>query len=205
VAEVAHDRGSFIERIRDLRARPLRPEPSEENVPRIAGRKSSSRQILGIRLEIPCFVGVVRDENDRPLRERARGLVLQDLRHHRPGLLGARRRKPSDGEVGKIVVAVNRGIARIGSGPEIRRSHHGGWDLVLHSRAQVVFEVVRGIAQKKDVPRCGRLPVMVGVRQELPDCLRARLAESKLGVDVFDRDFPASQSLTPPQIEKGPR
>ena len=93
VANVAHERGSFVEGLNDRVPGGGGAELAQEDLFGIPRSQDGRSQRVGIGFEVAGAVRVVRHQNHRcPMNARVSGLISHDLLHHRLDLFARRRR-----------------------------------------------------------------------------------------------------------------
>ena len=151
----------------------------------------------------PASVGVVGHEGDLAVEVLALGLPVEDLPDHRLRLLECRGGEPSDGEVGKQVVAVDGRESGVGGGPDVGRSleeerHRGG----LRGGVEVP-RVVVGVSEEEDVAGRRASPLVVGEGEEVADGLGGGLTASEGGGDLLEGGGERGEALGLAAQEKG--
>ena len=203
VSEVAHERRPAVEGGGDGGAGGAALLAQEDGLDGMAGGEQGGDP-LGAALEIAAAVGIVRDEDGRPLgKGQAGGLERDDLVHERVGFLQGRGGEPAEGEVRQQVVAVDRRVGGIGGGPQVRRLHEQRRQRVRRPAVKEVLVIVRGVAEQQHVSKRGSAPEMVGVGDEVADGLGRRLAVAELLIDLFERGRFDDEALPLPQVEQG--
>jgi hypothetical protein len=202
VTDVAHERGAAIESVEDGAAAVVDGETTEVDFLGVSRREKGGSELVGVGVEVAGVVGIVGDEDHGGGRGRGVGFVADDFVDEDASLVEARRRELSDGEVGKRILAVDGGVGGVGGGPEVGGPCDERRDVVADPGLEMVSKIVGCVPEEDDVAELRPAPVMVGIGEKLVNRFGARLTESEGGVDLFDGDGFAEETLSAAQLDE---